>query len=157
MCLAVAFSLRGADSTIRLSLPYSRRKTLAVRKTPCSRAACAAEAHNPSGIGKRALCPFRHRSKRRQTLFMPAGTSLSLPSALVVNVSPPRPAGRKTDVTNYNRAPSCRLAESSRRIAQAVRASRVLIHTMVAADFFEQPPFHVLVDVRPDDRQRSGV
>src|SRR5919109_624677 len=39
-------------STIRLSLPYSRRNILAVRKTPCSRAICAAEAHNFSGIGK---------------------------------------------------------------------------------------------------------
>jgi len=28
-------------------------------------------------------------------------------------VGPPRPAGRKIDVTNYGRAPSCRLTEGS--------------------------------------------
>jgi hypothetical protein len=64
----------GLVSAIRLSFPYSKCKTLAARKTPCSRAASAAAAHNASGIGKRALCPFLQCSKRRQTLRMPPGT-----------------------------------------------------------------------------------
>jgi hypothetical protein len=42
---------------------------------------------------------------------MPAGTSPLSRSALVVIVGPPRPAGHKTDVTNYDRAPSCRLTD----------------------------------------------
>src|ERR1035441_10734514 len=52
--VAAARTLRGADANIRLSLAYSRRKTLAVWNTPCSRATSAAEAHNPAGIGKRS-------------------------------------------------------------------------------------------------------
>jgi hypothetical protein len=42
-----------ADSAKRFNLAYSRRKILAVKKTPCSRAAAAADAHNAAGIGKR--------------------------------------------------------------------------------------------------------
>jgi Mrp family chromosome partitioning ATPase len=53
--VAAVRALPGADSTIRLSLAYSRRKTLAVRNTPCSRATTAAEAHNPAGVGKTTL------------------------------------------------------------------------------------------------------
>src|ERR1035441_2501519 len=54
-----------ADATMRFSLPCSRRKILAVRNTPCSRATAAAAAHNAAGIGKRPRCDFRQRSKRR--------------------------------------------------------------------------------------------
>src|ERR1019366_1892543 len=58
--------LAGAsDSAMRFSLPYSRRRILAVRKTPCSRATAAADAHNASGIGKRPWWELRQRSKRR--------------------------------------------------------------------------------------------
>src|SRR6266545_5810149 len=64
-----------AAPAIRLSLPYSRRKTLAVWKTPCWRAAAAADAHNPSGIGNLPRCDLRQRSNRRQIRCMPAGTS----------------------------------------------------------------------------------
>ena len=50
----VALRFTGAvDSAKRFSLAYSKRKILAVRKTPCSRAAAAADAHNAGGIGKR--------------------------------------------------------------------------------------------------------
>src|SRR5271165_4246815 len=63
---AAAFAVSLADWTIRLSLPYSKRKTFAVWNTPCSRATSAADAHSGSGIGKRApLCSPRQRSKRR--------------------------------------------------------------------------------------------
>src|SRR5271157_4518272 len=63
---AAVFAIGLADGTIRLSLPYSKRKTFAVWKTPCPRATSAAAAHNGSGIGKRApLCSLRQRSKRR--------------------------------------------------------------------------------------------
>jgi antirestriction protein ArdC len=55
---------------------------------------------------------------------MPTGTSGSV---LVVIVGPPSPAGTTTDVTNYGRAPSCRLAESTRENA-AARISRPLRH-----------------------------
>src|SRR5271166_4477944 len=63
---AAVFAIGLADCTLRLSLPYSKRKTFAVWKTPCSRATSAADAHSGSGIGKRApLCSLRQRSKRR--------------------------------------------------------------------------------------------
>src|SRR5450631_2785126 len=54
-----------ADSAMRFSLPYSSRRILAVRKTPCSRATSPADAHNAFGIGKRPRCELRQRSKRR--------------------------------------------------------------------------------------------
>src|ERR1035437_7025393 len=54
-----------SDSAMRFSLPYSRRRILAVRKTPCPRATAAADAHNASGIGKRPWWELRQRSKRR--------------------------------------------------------------------------------------------
>jgi hypothetical protein len=55
----------GCDSVAsRLSLPYSRLRTLAVRNTPCSLAASAAALHRHSGIGNRPVCDFRHRAKR---------------------------------------------------------------------------------------------
>ena len=41
------------DSVMRFSLPYSKRRTCAVRQTPCSRATFAAAFHNRDGIGKR--------------------------------------------------------------------------------------------------------
>src|SRR5664279_575126 len=53
------------DSAMRFSLPYSRRRILAVRKTLCSRATFAADAHKALGIGKRPRCELRQRSKRR--------------------------------------------------------------------------------------------
>ena len=53
------------DSVVRrLSLPYSRLRTLAVRNTPCSLATSAAAAHKGSGIGSRPAWEFRHRAKR---------------------------------------------------------------------------------------------
>src|SRR6185369_1108104 len=76
----------GPASTIRLSLPYSRCRALDARKTPCSRAASAAATHNAAGIGKRAVCPFRQRSKRRQSLRRPTGISNGRFSAIA---SPP--------------------------------------------------------------------
>ena len=54
-----------ADATIRFSLLCSRRRVLAVRNNPCSRATSAAAAHNGAGIGKRPRWDFRQRSKRR--------------------------------------------------------------------------------------------
>src|SRR5450759_597715 len=47
---------------------------------------------------------------------MPGGTSST---ALVVIVGPPSLAGTRTDGTNYGRAASCRLTESSRMIGLA--------------------------------------
>lgn len=82
-------------------------------ESPCSRAASAAAVHNARGIGKRALCPFRQRSKRRQTLRMRTGISTG---SLAAMAGPPRPAGRKTDVITYGWAESCRLAGASRNI-----------------------------------------
>src|SRR3974377_55750 len=58
------FTTGGADSINRLSLPYSKRRACAVGEIPCSRASSAAAAHKRSGIGKRAVCALRHRSKR---------------------------------------------------------------------------------------------
>jgi len=53
------------DSVVRrLSLPYSKLRTLAVRNTPCSLAISAAAAHNGSGIGSRPVWGFRHCAKR---------------------------------------------------------------------------------------------
>src|ERR1035437_5817531 len=54
-----------ADATMRFSLLGSRRRVLAVRNNPCSRATSAAAAHNGAGIGKRPRWDFRQRSKRR--------------------------------------------------------------------------------------------
>ena len=96
---------------MRFSLPYSRRRILAVRKTPCSRASL----------------PRRTPTTPLESVSGPDGTSANARSAgkssacrlepqaaaLVVIVGPPAPAGRKTDVTNYGWAASCRLAESS--------------------------------------------
>src|SRR5271166_5726559 len=85
---AAVFAIGLADCTIRLSLPYSKRKTFAVWNTPCSRATAAADAHSGSGIGKRApLCALRQRSKRRYTLRIPWGIS----AGPVAIVSPPCP------------------------------------------------------------------
>src|SRR6516164_320924 len=85
---AVGCGLRPEASAIRLSLPYSSRKTLDVRKTPCSRATAAADAHNPSGTGNRPRCDLRQRSNRREIRCIPAGTSNCV---LRVIVGPPRP------------------------------------------------------------------
>src|SRR5580658_2980956 len=54
-----------AEFVMRFSLAYSSRKIVAVRKTPCSRAASAADAHNAFGIGRRPWCELRQRPKRR--------------------------------------------------------------------------------------------
>jgi len=59
-CLTVGVT----DFIMRLSLPCSRRKILAKRPTPYSRAASAAEAHKAGGIGKRPWCELRQRSRQ---------------------------------------------------------------------------------------------
>ena len=55
----------GRDSVVsRLSLPYSRLRTLMVRKTRALRATSDGAAHYGSGIGSRPVWAFRHRAKR---------------------------------------------------------------------------------------------
>ena len=73
--LCEALGWKQANGALRDMVCRGLLLMLDARKTPCSRAASAAAAHNTSGIGKRALCPFRQHSKRRQTLRMPTGIS----------------------------------------------------------------------------------
>src|SRR5271157_4162205 len=62
-------------STNCFNLPYSKRKTFAVGKTPCCRANSTVAAYKPFGIGKRPVCALRQCSKRRETSRILLGIS----------------------------------------------------------------------------------
>jgi hypothetical protein len=72
----------------------SRIRSLTTLAGHHSRAGSAAEAHNLSGIGRRPWCELRQRSKRREILLIPAGTSAR---ALVAIVGPPALSSITTD------------------------------------------------------------
>ena len=97
----------------RLSFPYSKCKTCAVRQTPCSLANSTAAAHSRSGIGKRPVCAFLQRSKRPQTFRMSLGITDMAIVGLLTRL------GFKTDTTNYGWTESCKLAGRTRTTVEA--------------------------------------
>jgi hypothetical protein len=66
-----------AAAASRLSLPYSSRRTLAVRNTPCSRASSAADAHRESGICKRR-CATRRKRTPAAAVALPFGITFDI-------------------------------------------------------------------------------
>src|ERR1019366_2091766 len=94
----------GPVSVIRLSLPYSSRRALAVRNTPCSRAVPQLPTTTPPGSASR---PCACRLESQTYLWQSSPVLLA-------------PAGHKTDLTSYRWPESCRLAGTS-RLSVAVR------------------------------------
>src|ERR1017187_3671864 len=92
--VAAARTLRGADANIRLSLAYSRRKTLAVWNTPCSRATSAAEVAREHGVFQTAkVLRLEYAKLKRMVASAPRNVRAAATPTTFLELVPPQAVG----------------------------------------------------------------